>query len=479
MDSFVGREAEIKKLNSIMELRSASLVVVNGRRRIGKSRLIREFATPYKFYKFNGLAPREGITPQDQRNEFMRKYTEYFGVALSGVNDWGTLFGLLAQNVMRGRIIILFDEISWMAEGDPDFLGKLKNAWDDHFSRNAELMLFLCGSVSTWIEKNLLSSTAYLGRPTLTMRLGELQLPDCMRFWDGYGADISVYEKLKLLAITGGVPRYLELINPRLTAEENINNLYFSKESALYEEFKYIFNDIYGKRSAIYQTIVSQLVSGSKTQEEISGGLGKVRSGDLSEQLNDLIMGGFVKRDVIWQVNTGKMSNLSKYRLTDNYLRFALKYILPNKPLIEKDRFLGRSLRSLPGWDAIMGLQFENLVVNNHKQLIKLLGLNESDIIFDNPFFQRKTKRMPGCQIDYMIQTRHDTVFVCEIKFRREKMGAGIIEEMQEKLDRLKLPKHISKRAVLIHVNGVKDSVIDSLFFTRIIGFDEFLKEER
>jgi hypothetical protein len=101
-----------------------------------------------------------------------------------------------------------------MGSLDPTFLGKLKNAWDLQFSNNSKLILILCGSVSSWIEKNIIKSTGFLGRPSLYLTLEALPLSDCDHFWDGKGHGISIYEKLKILSVTGGVPRYLELINP-------------------------------------------------------------------------------------------------------------------------------------------------------------------------------------------------------------------------------------------------------------------------
>lgn len=473
---FIGRQEELKKINDISKLNKAQLIVISGRRRIGKSRLVAHFADPYRYYKFSGLAPRPGVTAQDQRNEFMRQFATYFNIPIAGISDWGTLFDLLASQTSHGRIIILLDEISWMAEGDPDFLGKLKNSWDDAFSQNPELILFLCGSVSTWIEKNLLSSTAFLGRPSLKIRLKQLPLTDCVKFWGKQAAHISSYEKLKLLSVTGGVPRYLELINPNETAEENITRLFFNEEGILFDEYTYIFQDIYGNKSELYQRIVNHLVDRPATQAQITQMLGLARSGDVGDYLEALIIGGFVARDYTWQIKTGKVSSLSKYRLSDNYLRFALKYINPNRELIKKGHFKKRSLRSLPGWDAIMGLQFENLILNNTHLIINQLNINEADIIFDNPYFQRKTTRSHGCQIDYMIQTRHDTLYICEIKFYREPVDINIIEEMKIKLERLQAPKNISKRPILIHVNGVTEQVIDANYFTKIISLDDLIK---
>src|SRR6185312_13393374 len=111
-----------------------------------------------------------------QRDEFSRLLSQQTGLPKITSDDWGTLLQLLARETSRGRAIILLDEISWMAHGDPTFLSKLKTAWDVHFSKNPKLMLILCGSVSSWIQKNIVSSTAFLGRPSRDIKLDELTL---------------------------------------------------------------------------------------------------------------------------------------------------------------------------------------------------------------------------------------------------------------------------------------------------------------
>ncbi len=473
--SFIGREHELLQLNSILAFPSSSLIVIRGRRRIGKSRLIKEFMKPYRSYIFMGLPPTKTTTAQDQRNEFSRQFKEQFSFS-STSDDWGDLFTLLAKQCTNGRVVILFDEISWMATGDPNFLGKLKTVWDLHFSENPELILILCGSVSSWIEKNILSNTGYLGRPNLHMTIEELPLDDCYQFWKNKHNHLSSFEILKVLAITGGVPRYLELVNPSISAEDNIRNLCFNPNSPLFDEFKYIFSDIYGKRSAQYQKIVSQLEQHKATREELISAALLSLGGDITEYLKELEVGGFIKKESTWNIGTQDSSSLSQYRLRDNYTRFYLKYIEPNKSNIENGLFHNISINHLPAWNTILALQFENLVINNHKKIIGLLSIKPEDIIQFGSYFQRKTTRQEGCQIDYMIQTKHDVLYICEIKFKREAIGNEILQQMQEKIQRLKVPKHISRRAVLIHVNGVKDEVIDADYFSTIIDFNTFLQ---
>lgn len=476
---FIGRKQELSSLQQLLLKKSASLVIVKGRRRIGKSRLIEEFAKKLKFYSFAGLAPTEKKTAQSERDEFARQLSEQTGLPEIKADDWSKLFLLLAEKTKRGRVILFFDKISWMGSEDPDFLGKLKNAWDKQFKKNPELILILCGSVSAWIEKNIIQSTGFLGRPSLYMNLEELPLHECDKFWGTQNQKISAYEKFKLLSVTGGIPRYLEQMNPSLPAEENIKRLCFMKESPLLNEFEYIFNDIFSKRSPIYKRIVEQLVGSAVDQETLAKAAGLTQTGDLSNYLNELLLSGFIARDYTWHLKSRDISKLSKYRLKDNYLRYYLKYLRPNKPKIEKGGFINNSLSSIPGWDTVMGLQFENLVVNNHHEVIAALGIRPEEVIFSNPFFQRQTARQPGCQIDYLIQTRFDTIYACEVKFHRSEIGLEIIDAMKEKIKRLKLPRHCSCRPVLIHVNGVREDVRDSGFFSHIINFGQLLESER
>ena len=243
--------------------------------------------------------------------------------------------------------------------------------------------------------------------------------------------------------------------------------------------FEYIFSDIFSGRSAIYKNIISKLVTGPLITDDIAKKVGLTRTGTFDGYLTDLVLSGFITRDYTWHLKTGKISKLSRYRLKDNYLRFYLKYILPNQAKIEKNQYQDVALTLFPGWETIMGLQFENLVVNNHAAIMRSLGIQPEEVLADNPFFQPPTTRQPGCQIDYLIQTRFDTLYVCEIKFSRNPIGTQIITDMQEKINRLKAPKHLSRRAVLIHVNGVTDDLLEMQYFSKIIDFGQLLDQNQ
>lgn len=479
MSSFAGRQKELGELKSQTTKRIASLIVVKGRRRIGKSRLIEEFCKNYCHYVFTGLVPTKKTTKQSQLDEFSNQLGMALGFSGIKAEDWSALFSVLAKETQTGRVVIVMDEISWIGSKDPDFLGKLKNAWDLYFKKNPKLILVLCSSASAWVEKNILFNTGFVGRVSYALSLDELPLCDCNKFWAGAGDHFSAYDKFKILSVTGGVPRYLEEIQIQRSAEENIRSLCFSRGGLLANEFKQIFSDLFGKRGEKYKQIVKALAQGNLEYGEICEKIGVQKTGLISEYLNDLVLSGFVSRDHTWNPKTGLASpSLFKYRLSDNYLRFYLKYIENKLPEIEREVYHLKSLASLPGWASIMGLQFENLVLNNRQFIHRTLRLYPDDILIENPFFQHKTTRQSACQIDYMIQTRTNVLYICEIKFTRDVIKKDIIREMKDKISRLSVPKGMSCCPVLIHVNGVHDSVIDSNYFIEIVDFSNAIQQE-
>ncbi|MBS0655597.1 MAG: ATPase, partial [Verrucomicrobia bacterium] len=233
---FFGREKELSALRELQKKKNASLVVIKGRRRIGKSRLAREFGRFFeKSLVFTGLPPTHGVGPEKQRKEFIRKMEE-LGIPRLPGNDWGDLFRDVANSCKGDRVLVVLDEISWMGAKDVTFLGQLKTAWDEHFTNNPHLIMILSGSQSTWIEENILASTGFVGRISYRLTLRELPLHVCNLFWQRK-EHISPYEKFKVLAVTGGVPRYLEEIQPHRSAEENIKQMCFESEGLLFNEF--------------------------------------------------------------------------------------------------------------------------------------------------------------------------------------------------------------------------------------------------
>lgn len=472
---FVGRMEELKELNLLFNKKTASLVVIQGRRRIGKSRLVREFGKNKPLYIFSGIPLTSQTTAQSQRDEFARQLEKQLSLPALQATNWSDLFSAIAKHIGKNKAVILFDEISWMGSKDADFLGKLKNAWDVELSQNPGITFILCGSVSSWIEKNILNSTGFVGRISSVITLKELSARDCSHLFTLLGCHFSPYDTFKLLSVMGGIPKYIEEIQPSLTADENIKRLCFRPGGQLFLEFDQIFSDLFAAQNQIYKEIVQALANGVMEYNDICAALHITKSGLFSSYLDDLIQAGFIRRDYTWHLKTGQSSNLSHYRLSDNYIRFYLRCIEKNRAKIGRDHFKVASITSLPGWDALMGDQFENLVLNNRDFILEKLSVRAEEIVSDNPFFQRKTARTSGCQIDYLIQTKFNSLFVCEIKYARQEIKSSIVDEMKEKISALAKPKGFSCFPVLIHVNGVQDKVLESDYFMNIIHFEELL----
>ncbi len=473
MTRFIGRKQELDGLKGLLKKRSASLAIIRGRRRIGKSRLAEEFALLFpRTYFFTGLPPEKKVTALDQRNEFMRQMRR-LGVAVTASDDWGDLLTDLAEHCVDGRVLIVLDEITWMGDQDPTFLPKLKTIWDTYFKKNDQLILVISGSNSPWIEKNILASTGFVGRISYQLHLTELPIFRCNEFWHDKTEQISSYEKFKILAVTGGVPRYLEEVRSDLSAEQNIFNLCYKATGILFHEFDQIFSDLFSHRNRAYKEIIMHAADTRLTMAEIAAKIGLTKGGDFAELLNNLVEAGFLKRDCKWNISKEREERPGHYRICDNYIRFYLKFIEPYK-----DRILTGKMSTLPrGWLSIMGLQFENLVCNNSSSLFKALGLEKDEVYWSGPYIQTATASREGCQIDYFIQTKHRVLYLCELKFSEREIPYSVIKEVSEKAKRLKIPKGFSTRFVLIHVNGVSERIEQDDFFSNIIDFSVFLQQ--
>jgi AAA+ ATPase superfamily predicted ATPase len=462
---FVGREREIGLLREFGHRRTAGLVVCRGRRRIGKSTLIEEFGKKRRFFEFYGLAPREGLQNEDQLKHFGQQMGTAFGLPAMHFENWHEALATLAGLTAKGETVILLDEISWMASKDKDFAGTLKGVWDTRFKKNDRLILFLCGSVTSWIDSNILNDKGFMGRVSLTLTVEELPLHSTNAFWQR-GSHIADAEKLRLLCVTGGVPRYLEEIRPDQSAEQNIKRMCFSPEGLLFTEFDKIFKDIFGARSATFKRIVEALAGAPMEPGQLCHSLKVKPTGGLSEMLAILEASGMVARDYAWNTS-GHKTALSKYRIRDNYLRFYLRYIEPVKEKVEQGLFRDVHLETLPNWDTIMGFQFENLILNNLDTIIRKLDLSPESIVSAAPYFQHQTLRHKGCQIDLLIQTKH-TLYVCEIKFQK-RIAASVPDEVTEKIKALPVRNSYSIRPLLIHEGELAPSIRRSDVFCRMI----------
>lgn len=473
---FIGRKDYLADLASLWRKRTSSIVACRGRRRIGKSTLFREFAkrTADVYLEFEGLAPdREHVvTNEDQLREFAATLARLTNSPILTLNNWKDAFFWLDRAIDdTKKTVILLDEISWMGGNDPNFPAILRNAWETFFHRHEKLVLVVCGSVSAWIKKNILGNTGFTGRFSRDYVLTELSLSECAEFWKPVAADLNAREIFDVLSVTGGVPRYLEEVDPGLSAEENIRRLCFTKEGVLFKDFDAIFDPMFGDSVTVRRRILDLLAEGPCSGAEIAAKLGLERNGALSERLRELAEGGFIDPDPGINPETGEESRLSRYRLRDNYTRFYLKYVEPRKNMIKRGSYRFASLAALPDWTAVMGLQFENLIVNNAMELVPLMGIGNSTVESAAPYRNvRKNRRgvKEGCQIDLLVQTPK-TAYVVEVK-RRNEIGPEVEAEVRERMRRLPLRSGMSKRPVLVYEGRLDPAVEGGGFFSAVIS---------
>ncbi len=474
---FIGREQELRDLDAFWGRDQGVLITCRGRRRIGKSTLIAEFASrsAHTFISIVGLAPRKGMTDARQRRHFCEKVAEIGERSYRAADTWSKAFRQLDELLAdSGRTVVLLDEISWMGGYDPDFAGYFKEAWDEYLHRHADLIFVLCGSVSAWIAENILHSTGFVGRDSFDIELGELPLADSVALLGPSGARLSTTKTLDLLSLTGGVPKYLEEIRPELSVDENFRRLCFLPRSLLFREFDETFSKVFGLRVATRGRILRLLVDGCRSASELADMEKRPLNGSYTEALRDLCYAGFVAEDAGLNPLSGKGIKESRYRIKDNYARFYLKNIEPRAAAIKAGHFEFVSLEQLNGWDSILGLQFENLVLNHVGDLFPHLGLEHSLVLSAAPYVQNATKRIDGCQIDLLIRTDR-MLMVVEIKRRRE-IRHEVVDEVAEKIRKLKYDRSLSIRTALVYDGRLSPSVEADRFFDFIVPAEVLLK---
>ena len=475
---FLGREKELESLRLLLQKPMASLVACRGRRRIGKSTLFEEFARRNRteFIVIEGLGPRKGQTNADQLRNFGERLCAQTKGARVVPDSWMEAFRLLGERIDdRKKTVVLLDEISWMGRHEPDFPGFLKNGWDDCLKKHDNLILVLCGSVSAWIQDNLLESATFGGRFSRSIVLRELPLDLCVKFWRGREKSLASREIIDVLSVTGGVPRYLEEVDPALSADGNIARMCFSEDGPLFKDFNAIFSEVFGSTTLVKADILRRLAEGGPaTCSEIAERIGVERGGSLTRNLGELHEAGFVSKDDNINPATGRKAKESLYRVCDNYTRFYLKYIEPHEEEIRGGRYCFGSLAELRGWESEKGLQFENLVVNHAMSLIPHLHLDGVTIRSAAPYLLKGGRgEGRGLQIDLLIQTSR-LAYIVEVK-RRTRIGREIEREIADKVAAFPKRRGVSIRTALVYEGELDAAVVRSGAFDVVIPYPRLL----
>ena len=475
---FFGREDSLEQLSSLWNKRVSSLVTCRGRRRIGKSTLIEHFASRSnaRFLKIEGVRPERKTTSLDELAAFAKQLSDQCGCERTPPLDWSDAFRRLDREIRPGqKTVVLLDEVSWLAHLSDSFSSDLKIAWDNLLKKHDRLVLVLCGSVSSWIRDNIIDNSAFMGRRSLDIVMKELPLRECVKFWGQAAERTPSREIFDVLSVTGGVPRYLEEIDPGLSAAENIRKLAFIPQSVLRTDFNEMFMDVITQRQKFSAQILRSLAAGPLRATEIAQSLGIAKSGNITTALRQLEEAGFVSVEHGRNPETGEEIRDRRYRIRDNYTRFFIKCIEPVKEVIDDGSFAFVSLDQFGGWNVDMGLAFENLIVNNYRELLPHLHLDRALITSASPFSRPSAPKSGagGVQVDLLLQTRQSICLV-EIK-RRKHIGHEVVAEMAEKCRRIARPNDVSLKTALVYEGELAPSVEADGFFDAVIPASRLL----
>lgn len=469
---FVGRKKELKLLEDAYQSGKSELVVLYGRRRIGKSSLIKHFSE--KKHTFFGFEALEGETAPSQIEHFKEQLKNQIDdPILDSVvfKNWEQVFIYLTDRLFKTKTrvkkILFLDELQWMAVGRSKLVSLLKFFWDNHW-KNKNFMLILCGSVASFMIKKVLHSKALYGRTTLEMLLKGLGPPEASQL---IGKKRNYEEILKYQLVFGGVPKYLEQVNPNRSFNQNINMLCFSSHGIMLNEINRIFYSQF-KEAKNYLKIIHLLKNGMYSQGEISVKTGVASGGGLKLYLENLERAEIIRSFIPF--DRGINSKFKKYELSDEFLVFYFKYIEPNLRIISESSS-NRLFDTLTkdSFDSWLGFAFERFCLKQARKLAAIMGFAD-DLLLASPYFSKNDQ---GFQIDLLYKRADHVITVCEIKHQRRKINTKIIPEMEKRCTLFKLPRGYVLEKALISLYGPDKSLKDSGYFHHFVVLDEILRD--
>lgn len=474
----IGRIYETQLLRNAINSTRAELGIIYGRRRVGKSYLLKSILRKGQQLDIYFEAIR-GYSQQEQIDHFCKQLAEQTNTVQVKANSWEIALDALTQYISKGRHFIVFDELPWMSSEKQELVNLLKYYWDNKWIMNKQLTLVLCGSIAHFMVKHVVHSRALHNRKTFELKIDPLPSYEAQDFFKKKKSNLEI---TKFLLTFGGIPKYLEQINAKESFSVNVNKLCFQKAGFFVNEFETIFKEQF-KTTRTYEKIIRALIHGAKTKEEISKKAGMAAGGGLTSYLENLEKADFIKKKTSISIgNSIKKTKTHKYILWDEWLKFYLYFMEPAIDLIEKNTkpglFLKRAEQDLPTY---WGLSFEIFCQKNIQIILNYLEISESEIVSIGPYFQQhpRTKTSKGAQIDLLIIRKGFIVTVVECKFSENPIGVKVTKEIDSKIKALSLPRKYTIEKVLVTANEVTSDLRDSDYFNQIITLDEFYKLDK
>lgn len=422
---FLGRDREFQHLDKIYQSDEFEFVVFYGRRRVGKTTLIHEFIKDKPSVYYMAV---EGTKQENMKglsaSLFAREETSESILRPSFV-DFEDMLLYIDQIARSGeRLIIAIDEYPYLATAYPAISSMLQSHIDQCW-KDSKLVLVLCGSSMSFMEEQVLGYKSPLyGRRTAQFKIRPFTFRECKAMYKNYEPE----EQALLYGVTGGTPEYLARVNPKLSLDENIINLFFDESGRLFEETSNLLKQEL-KDPASYHSIISAIATGSSRMNEIATKTGLESSG-CSNQIGTLIALGIVKKE--YPITDPPTGRKTIYRLEDSMFRFWYRFVRPNISSIS--RGMGRQV-----YETQVKYQLNDFMGSVFEEMCQQY-LFIPDVFMELPMILGNVGRWWGNnkvekrqeEIDIM-SVNEDKAFMCECKWKNELQGVEVIQTLEKR----------------------------------------------
>ncbi len=429
MRAIVGRTEYLKTLQDLYLSEKSEFVAVYGRRRVGKIFLIRTAFEGRFTFQVTGLSKTSMTQQIINFNMALRKVmTEYDDTV---AKDWFSAFQqLIAFLESQGeeKKIVFIDELPWFDTPKSGFIPALEHFWNSWAAMRNDILLIVCGSAASWMVNKLINNKGgFHNRVTKRIKIVPFTLHECERFLETKNALLDRYQIIQLYMVLGGIPFYWDEVKPGKSAVQNIEDICFSENGILRNEFKNLYKSLFNKHEK-HSAIVNALAKKSMglNRDEIIAESGLPNAGSTSRLLDELEESGFILK----YRSPGKKSRNSLYQLVDFYSFFYLKFI---KDTQGKDTNQWINLIDSPKQRAWSGYAFEQVCLCHLPQIKKALGISG---IHSTSYAWRSSAVKNGAQIDLIIDRRDQVINLCEMKFSINNFAidAKYAEELRNKI---------------------------------------------
>ena len=408
MQKLVGRSHEADILNDALESNRSELIAVYGRRRVGKTFLIRNVYKNHIQFEFSGINKAPFKQQLLSFHLTLSEKTKGFQQPEGWIEAFYQLKQYIGSLRTKSKKVIFIDEFPWLDTRKSNFLAAFDNFWHSYASQRDDLVVVVCGSAAAYMIKKIIRNKGGLhNRLTCKIHLKPFNLAETAKLLQSNRLVFSKYDILQIYMVMGGVPHYLEKIKPGESVAQAIDRMCFKKDGFLRDEFANIFASLF-EQSANHEEIVRVLASVRKgmTRTEIISKIRLCSGGTFSKTLEELVDSGFVEKYLPYRGIKD-----SVYRLTDEYSLFYLKYIENTKPS-EGDIWMKMAGRqSFKSW---LGFSFENVCLKHIDQIkhgLKIAGIHS----VSGSWLEKNAEN--GAQIDLLIDRDDNVINLCEVKF--------------------------------------------------------------